>query len=119
MGKLRFLCLTALLSFWCGHADAQRVYRDPGGRYSFPVPQGWTATPNGPALMLVSGDSYGLVMVIEGGAADPSRVAQYTDQFGRQWQAYQRLQNGNATLGGVRALMRFTQARIPRAPMPS
>lgn len=90
-----FVLLTALLL-----AAQPRPYRDPAGRYSFTVPANWTASPAGEMLTLRSGDSYALVAIIEGGGADPPRVAQFADQFGRQWKQYKRLQSGPAKLGG-------------------
>lgn len=82
-------------------AAQPRPYRDPNGRFSLPVPAGWTATPSGDALMLTtSGGAYGMVAVIAQGAAQQQRVAAFTDQFGRQWTGYRRLQSGAAKLGG-------------------
>ncbi|MCX6627841.1 MAG: hypothetical protein NTW28_09455 [Candidatus Solibacter sp.] len=97
-GLIQSLCVV----FCAGLVVAQqtRTYRDPAGRFSVPVPPGWTAAAAGEMTMLTSGATYGLVGVVEGGGADPRRVANFTDQFGRQWQQYKRLQNGNARLGG-------------------
>jgi hypothetical protein len=78
-----------------------QVYRDPGGRFSVPVPAGWTATPAGEMLQLKSGDAYAIVIVLEGGGEDPRRVARFTDDFGQRWQGYKRLNTGTLRVGNV------------------
>jgi hypothetical protein len=98
MVGLRVVCLMAATVV----AGAQtRSFRDPQGRFSVAVPPGWNASANGDAVMLTtSGGAYGMVVVIPMGAAQQNRVAEFTDQFGRQWSAYQRVSTGAAKLGG-------------------
>lgn len=90
---------TLRLTFWMLAAVSvfaqPRTYRDPGGRFTVPIPTGWTATPAGESVMLTAGGAYTLVTVV-----DSRRVAEFTDQFGRQWSQYKRIQTGAATLGG-------------------
>lgn len=80
---------------------ASDVYRDPQGRFSAALPTGWTSGTAGGMTRFVSGNAYSLIHMVEGGAADPRRVAQFTDQFGKQWRDYRRLQNGKAQLGAI------------------
>jgi hypothetical protein len=94
------LRLTVLILAGLSAYAQPRTHRDPGGRFSVPIPAGWTATPAGESVVLTAGGAYALVTVIEGGGAEPRRVAQFTDQFGRQWPQYKRIQTGTTTLGG-------------------
>ena len=80
---------------------ASDVYRDPQARFSAALPTGWTSGTAGGMTRFVSGNAYALIHIVEGGAADPRRVAQFTDQFGQQWRDYRRLQNGKAQLGAI------------------
>ena len=91
-----------------------RLHRDPGGRFSVPIPTGWTATPAGESVVLTAGGAYTLITVIEGGGAEPRRVAQFTDQFGRQWTEYKRIQTGAATLGGRTGAFALYSGKNPK-----
>jgi hypothetical protein len=75
-------------------------YRDPGGRFSIDLPQGWSSSPSPNGTYFVAGNAYALATVVANGGANPSQVAAFTDQFGKQWSNYRRLQSGNATVAG-------------------
>jgi len=91
-----------ILSLLIANTFAAGVYRDPQGRFSLDVPSGWSGGAAGGMTRFVSGNAYTLIHFIDGGAADPRRVVQFTEQFGQQWRNYRRVQNGNAQLGGLR-----------------
>jgi len=94
-------CFTTLIGF-AGVLFAQtQTYRDPAGRFSIPVPPGWTVKPLGEMLQLQSGNAYTLVTVIPGGGDDPHRIARFTDDFGKQWKAYERKKTGLMQVGGT------------------
>lgn len=90
------------LVFALAGALSAEVYNNQAGQYSIEVPNGWTAMPQGENVYVSSGKSaYALVLIITGGGAQPSRVAQVTDQFGQQWREYKRTNDGPVTLDGV------------------
>ena len=99
--RTSFCFITFIAITFIAISFAAGTYNDPRGRYSVALPAGWTPGASGGITTFVSGNAYSLVQIVEGGAADPGRVAQVTDQFGRQWRDYRRLQNGAARLGGI------------------
>ena len=113
MGALRFLLLLSAAAATL--AAQSRVYRDPSGHFSVPIPAGWTATPNGGSLILSSGGgAYAMIAFIESGGAQQQRVAAFTDQFGRQWTGYKRMQTGAARLGGREGAFALYTGRNPK-----
>jgi hypothetical protein len=65
-------------------------------------------------MLTSGGGAYGMVAFIELGAAQQQRVAAFTDQFGRQWTGYQRMQTGAATLGGRNGAFALYSGKNPK-----
>ena len=70
-------------------------YRDPGGRFSIDLPQGWSSSPSPNGIYFISGNAYALATFVPSGG-----VNAFTDQFGKQWSNYRRLQTGEAMVAG-------------------
>jgi|GEM_PF-4853114 len=77
------------------------IYRDPYGRYSLTVPDGWTAEPQtgSGALQLSSGPSW--AMFVTGGGSVPRDVShQITQQIQAQFTGFQLLNEGDLQING-------------------
>jgi hypothetical protein len=65
-----------------------QVYRDPRGRFSVSVPQGWTAAPQGDAVQISLGTGYA-VLSTGSGIAQPAEVVSYlAGQFQSQYRNF-------------------------------
>jgi hypothetical protein len=95
------LCVTGVAGFSQGTGAA---YRDPQGRFSLRVPNGWTTRPLDDAVELKRGNALVSVLVSEGGQDPSSLLASLAGQMGSQWKTFTRTQQAGSTLGGQEAV---------------
>jgi hypothetical protein len=77
------------------------LYRDPQGRYSLTIPDGWSATPQADSgsLLLSSGPSWAMLMT--GGGSEPRDVNhQVTKQVQSQFTGFELLNEGDLQVNG-------------------
>lgn len=76
------------------------VYRDPNGRFSVTIPAGWTAAPQGEALMITHGATYVLITPVEGVGSGREVVATLGQQYSSQWRNLSSAGRGDYSIGG-------------------
>jgi hypothetical protein len=75
-------------------------YRDPQGRFTLQIPQGWSTTQmNNDAVQFSRGAAYVTMLVLPG--TDPAMViGSIGDATGKQWKNFAEARRGTATFGG-------------------
>lgn len=89
-------------------------YRDPAGRFTLAVPQGWELRQQGEGVLLTRGSTT-MVLSPFGGVRSPDQViASLAQQYGGQWQNLQGYNNGTYVLGGLQANYAMFQGINPK-----
>ena len=91
-----------------------RSYRDPGGRFSLRVPDGWRAAPQNGGVVLTRGDANVVVSPFGGATSGEQVVGVLAQQYGQQWRGLQLVNRGQYALGGVPSAYAMFQGADPR-----
>src|ERR1700722_15922446 len=99
--KIQFASLGIACLLLCESASAQTNYRDPQGRYSVVIPDGWNLQSNNGRVQLSSGPSYAAFST-GSGIAQPVQVVNFlAGQFQKQYQNF-RMSSQNTFKAGSR-----------------
>jgi hypothetical protein len=97
--QIEFIHLGVAFLLLCGSAGAQTNYRDPQGRFTVTIPDGWNLQSNNGRVQLSSGPSYA-VLTTGSGIAQPADVVNFlAGQFQKQYQNF-RLSSQNTFKAG-------------------
>lgn len=97
-----------------GSMISATVYHDPNGRFSIQVPEGWQATPELKGLVMKRGNTAVTVSPFSGATSAQHIVSVLAEQYMRNWQNLQPLDQGEFLLAGTPAAYALFRGTNPR-----
>ena len=78
---------------------ADTTYRDPKGRFTIPVPAGWTQTPGEGFFKLDHGSASAFVLAIDDFQSPKDTVASVLEEIGKRWRSFKQQDGAEVRFG--------------------
>ena len=89
-------------------------YRDPQGRFSVAVPQGWQVMAQNNGVVVSGGNAYVVVSPFDGSVSSDQLVSILSREYGAQWRGLQMVTQGQMMLGGAPGAYALMRGQSPR-----
>ena len=96
----RTLSVLLGLAVLSGPLIADSTYRDPKGRFTITVPEGWTQTSGEGFFKLDRGSGSALILTIDDFESPKATVGSILQEFGRQWKSFSQQDSADVRVGG-------------------